>query len=76
MGTREMDIMDSTGHSKHIWDASKADEVTAARELYNSLTKKGYRAFHVKKDGEEGKLMSGFDADSEKMIMVPPIVGG
>jgi hypothetical protein len=76
MGAREMDIMDSTGHTKHIWDAEKPEEVVAARELYNSLTKKGYRAFHVKKDGEEGKQMSGFDAEAEKMILIPPIVGG
>lgn len=76
MGAREMDIMDSTGHTKHIWNADKDEEVVAARELYNSLTKKGYRAFHVKKDGEEGKPMSGFDAEAEKMILVPPIVGG
>ena len=72
----EMDIMDTTGHTKHIWDAEKPEEVVAARELFNSLTKKGYRAFHVKKDGEEGKIMSGFDPEAEKMIMIPAIVGG
>lgn len=72
----EMDIMDTTGHTKHIWDAEKPEEVVAARELFNALTKKGYRAFHVKKDGEEGKMMSGFDPEAEKMILVPAIVGG
>lgn len=76
MGAREMDVMDATGHTKHIWDADNDAEVVAAREIYNQLTKKGYRAFHVKKDGEEGKQMSGFDPEAEKMILVPPIVGG
>lgn len=76
MGAREMNIMDSTGHTKHIWDADKPEEVVAARELFNSLTKKRYRAFHVKKDGEEGKQMDAFDPEAEKMILVPPVVAG
>jgi len=71
-----MNVMDSTGHTKLIWDANKADEVQNARETFEKLTKKGYRAFHVKDNGSEGKQMNGFDPDAEKMIMVPAIVAG
>lgn len=74
--TREMNIMDASGHTKHIWDSSKEAEVDAARVMFNTLTKKRYRAFHVKKDGEQGTQMDQFDPDAEKMILVPPIVGG
>ena len=76
MGAREIDVMDSTGHTKHIWDPEKPAEVSAAKDLFESLTKKGYRAFHVNRLWNEGKQMDRFDADAEKMILVPPIVAG
>lgn len=76
MGAREMDVLDVTGHSKHIWDSEVAAEVAAMRTVYDSLTAKGYKAFFVGKDGSEGKPMKSFDEDAEKMIMVPPLVGG
>jgi hypothetical protein len=71
-----MDIMDPTGHTKHIWDANNEDEVEAARTIYDALKDKGYRAFHVKKDGKEGHLMDEFDPDAEKMILTPQLKGG
>lgn len=76
MSNIEMNVMDPTGHTKHIWDSSNAAEVEAAKELFNSLTKKGYRAFHVKKDGSEGEIMSKFDKDAEKVIFAPHLQGG
>ena len=76
MEMMEFNVMDQTGHSKHLWDVDQPHEVDAAREMFNSLKKKGYKAFHVKKDGEEGKQMDAFDPLSGKFIMVPPIVGG
>jgi hypothetical protein len=71
-----MDIMDQTGHTRHIWDPDDDAEVEAAKVLYNTLTKKGYRAFHVKKDGEEGVRMDTFDPDAAKMILQPQLRGG
>jgi hypothetical protein len=76
MGTREISVMDQTGHTKHIWDSEKAAEVNAAKDLFDSLTKKGYKAYHVRDNGEEGSVMKSFDKDAEKMILQPPIVGG
>lgn len=71
-----MDILDPTGHTKHIWDRNNEAETEAARALFTSLTGKGYRAFHVKGDGDEGKRMSSFDPAAEKMILVPQLQGG
>jgi len=71
-----MEIMDQTGHTRHIWDSDNEAEVEAARALYNSLTGRGFRAFHVNKSGEEGTRMDSFDPDAEKMIMVPQLRGG
>jgi len=64
------------GHTRHIWDPENEAEVAAARTLFNSLTGQGFRAFHVKKDGEEGTRMDTFDPDAEKMIFAPQLRGG
>jgi trans-aconitate methyltransferase len=71
-----MDVMDPTGHTKQIWSADNEAEVEAAQAVFDSLTAAGYRAFHVKKDGEEGRRMETFDPDAEKMILLPQLRGG
>jgi hypothetical protein len=71
-----MNVMDKTGHTKHIWNADVEAEVEAARAIYDTLTRKGYRAFNVKRDGEEGTRMDHFDATAEKMILAPQLQGG
>jgi hypothetical protein len=72
----ELAVMDHTGDTKTIWDPRNADEVDAARDTFNKLKKKGYAIFRVKGDGTKGTQMSAFESDAEKMIAVPPIVGG
>ena len=78
MGANEMifEVMDSTGHTRQIFDPNQAPEVEAAREMFKSLSAKGYKAFFVGKDGEQADRMKEFDPKAGKFIMVPPIVGG
>jgi len=71
-----MAVMDATGDTKVIWDPENADEVEAARTQFDALTKKGFRAFSVGKGGKQDELVTKFDADLEKLIMVPPLKGG
>lgn len=72
----EMSIMGKEGDLKVIWDSEKADEVDAARAQFDALTKKGYLAFSVKKDGEKNEKISKFDPNMEKIILVPLQKGG
>lgn len=74
MGT--MRIMDGSGDQKIIWDSDSKDEVDAARETFDRLTKKRYVAFSVKKGGAQGEKITEFDPKMEKIILVPPISGG
>lgn len=77
MGTmNEMAILDPTGHTRTTWDADKPDEVANAKRTFEELTGKRYKAFRVNKDGSEGSPMTTFDPHAEKMILVPPVVGG
>lgn len=70
-------VMGEIGDTKHIWDRSKPSEVEAAKALYETLTKKGYRAFRcVGKDGSQGEMMTEFDPEAERMIFVPALQGG
>lgn len=72
----EMEVLDTTGHTKTTWDSENSDEIAAARGQFDVLTKRGYKAFRVKRDGSEGEPMKSFDPDAEKMILVPPVQGG
>lgn len=73
----DLRIMDvKLGDMKINWDSSKKDEVSGAREQFESFKKKGYIAYSVKKDGGQGKLMKEFDPDAELVIMSPAIMGG
>jgi hypothetical protein len=65
------------GDVRKIWDRAKPDEVEDARRSFESLTKKGYRAYRVKNDkGEAGERMADFDSQAEKMILIPQMMGG
>jgi hypothetical protein len=72
----EMSILDATGHTKQTWDSENADEVAAAKAMFKSLTDKGFRAFRVKPNGQEGEPMTRFDPEAESMILTPQMRGG
>lgn len=74
--TGKMHVMDESGDTKVIWDAKNKDEVAAARKTFDDLTKKGYVAYAVGKDGEKDKVIREFDEDAERIIMAKPIRGG
>lgn len=72
----EIAVMDRTGDTKTIWDPNNPDEVEVARETFDKLRKKGYLIYRVNTIGNKGEQMLKFDAKAEKMIAVPPVVGG
>ena len=72
----EMNILDTTGDTKVIWDPENDDEVEAARDQFDTLIEKGFSAFQVKKNGEKGREIKRFNPEAGKIIMVPVVVGG
>lgn len=72
-----MASLDQTGDTKIIWDRTKPDEVEAAKASFAALKKKGYSAYSVKGEkGEKGEVMYNFDANAERVILAPPMIGG
>ena len=72
----EMSILGREGDTKIIWSSENAEEVEHARKTFDDLTKKGFSAFSVKRDGEKGGRLASFSAEEEKMILVPRLKGG
>lgn len=71
-----MEVMDSSGDTKITWDPTNEHETECAEAHFNSLVKKGYRAFAVNAQGEKSRLVTEFDPNLRAIIMVPRIVGG
>lgn len=72
-----MEILDSTGDTKVMWDRHNAAEVSIARAAFDAARAKGASIFQVKgKNGDRGKRLTEFDPDVERMIVVPQMVGG
>ena len=72
----EMSVLGREGDTKIMWSSENADEVEHARKTFDELTRKGFSAFSVKRDGEKGGRLARFDAGEEKMILVPALRGG
>ena len=69
-------VVVEAGDTKIIWDSDNADEVDAAKNTFEKLLKKGYKAFSVKKNGDAGDKVISFDSNAEKIILVAPMAGG
>ena len=71
-------VLGTNGDTKYLWDKSKPVEVEAARTLFDKLVKKErYLAFRaIGKDGDKGDQVREFNPEDERLIFVPPMVGG
>lgn len=73
----EMMVLDRTGDTKIIWDRNNRHEVEAAREMFDSLKKKGHFAYSViGEKGNKGDVVHKFDPSIERLIMSPQPIGG
>lgn len=72
----EMHVLDKKGDTKIVWDREVAAEVEAARTTFDTLKKKGFYGYSVKKTGEKKDLITAFDPSAEKLIMAPMMKGG
>ena len=74
----EMKILSSEGDTKISWNPDKDKEVRIARDKFNEMIKKGFKAFRVddkgKKDGN--RIIHEFLPFAGTILLVPPIVGG
>lgn len=75
--TCEMAVMTpADGDLKVIWDSDKPAEVAHARKTFDEFKRQGYLAYRVAKGGDKGEVMRSFEADAERVILAPQMVGG
>lgn len=72
-----MAVMTGHGDLKQVWNTANADEVEAAKAVFDKMVgEKRYLCFRVGDDGKPGEQIDEFDADAGKMILVPQVAGG
>lgn len=71
-----MSIMDIKGDIRVEWDPDVEEEVKAAEKQFNELTKKKWLAFRMYDEGKRGEKLEEFDKTAERILLVPPMVGG
>lgn len=72
----ELRILCYKGDHKIQWDGKKSDSISEAESTFNSLIKKKWKAYSVKRTGGKNKQITEFDPALGSIIMVPPIAGG
>lgn len=71
-----MQIMDSSGHMTVTWNPANQTEVDNAEEIFDQYIEKGYQAFRVTGNDQQGARMNEFDRSAAKVMMVPQLRGG
>ena len=71
----ELRILEKSGDMKISWNSRSDEEVAAAKETFDKRIKDGWSAFRDK-FGSKGDKIKIFDADAERIVLVPPISGG
>ena len=69
-------IMDRTGDTRHEFKPDDKASVDAAMARFAEMTKKGYVAIALSKDGSPGTLIRKFDPTVETTMFQPQLVGG
>ena len=68
--------LDPSGDTKIIWDKDNTDEIEAAKATFKKLKDKGFTPYSVDKTGDKKEVITEFDKNAEKIIMIPRLVGG
>jgi hypothetical protein len=70
-----LSILDPTGDTRIAWSPGNADEVEAARTMFNTFKDKGYLAYRVE-GNDKGSVIRRFDPQVGDIIMSPQMQGG
>jgi hypothetical protein len=68
-------VMDTTGDSRHEFNAADALEVGKAAQRFEQLTEAGFTAA-VRTGKGRSKITRNFDADAEETVFFPRLQGG
>ena len=72
----QMKILTPNGDDRLVWDKEKGREAKEAKNRFNELIDKGYKAYSVKQDGDKNRRITEFDVDAEELLLIPETVKG
>jgi hypothetical protein len=68
--------MDRNGDTRHRFNPNDAAAVAFAKQRFEELTRNGYRAVALGRDGESGRLLDRFEPNTERTLFIPQLRGG
>ena len=74
--TGEMNVLDATGDTRIQWRKTNPDEVAAAEKRFTELKGKGFIPYKVVGATKESEVLHRFDPSAERILFVPPSIGG
>ncbi len=69
-------VMDGGGDTRHQFDPGEPRSLAEAKERFENLTSRGFRAVALGADGTDGQLLDGFDPQVERTLFIPQLRGG
>lgn len=75
--TNEMQILDNTGHITISWSPGIQQEIDHAEEIFDDYVgERGYSAFRVQGENQQGARLTEFDPSAARLMLVPQLKGG
>ena len=71
-----MKILSESGDDRIVWDVEDSEESQHAKNKFDELIKKGYKAYSVDLNGKKNIRIEEFDVEAEEILMVPPTAKG
>lgn len=71
----KMVVLNDKGDERVVWDKNNGPEAKQAKERFNELIEKGWKAYSVH-NGEKNRKITEFDVDAEEILMVPETARG
>ena len=73
----ELSILSHLGDEKVTWDKDDPESVAEARKKFlEFLGERKGMAVRMNPDGQKGDMITDFDPDAERILLMPMIVGG
>lgn len=69
-------VMDRSGDTRYEFDLADMEAVAVAEGRFLELTRKGFRAVALGRDGAPGVLLRTFDPKVERTLFIPHLQGG
>jgi len=69
-------VMDHSGDTRHAFDPFSLDSVRQAKERFDDLTAKGFRAVDLGTTERPSALQDHFDPHVQETLFIPQLQGG